>query len=541
VTLGVRGKLFFASLLAMSLVGLASGLYLEDELEALLLHRIEEELIRHARAGRDLIELVDPDPTIDAVDPIADRLGISLGARVTILDRDGRVLGDSHVTTDGVSAMENHGRRHEIVMLERQDVAVARRYSTTLVTSMMYAAILHRAERGGGFIRVAVPLSEVEASVAHLRWLLAAGMVVALALAVFMSALGSHFAARAGRLAASYSQVIDALEDMTEGVISLDDHKQIVRANRAALEMLGIDAASGRPLSEVVQSPELLSIVGVADAASTEIDLGARSVLARASPLRSTSGRLVVLHDVTEMRRLEVVRRDFVANVSHELRTPVAVIQANAETLLAGAMDDPSHAKTFLEAVHRNAERMSAIIGDLLDLSRIEAGQYEIELGPTEIAPIATRVLENLEAQARAKRIQVEIDIASDLSAHADPEALDHVLQNLLENALKYTPDGGRVTVRAEKVGPSVRIEVEDDGPGIEPKHRSRVFERFYRVDKGRSREVGGTGLGLSIVKHLVSAMGGTVGLAPADPKGSIFWLTLPDRARATPDPNPLR
>jgi two-component system phosphate regulon sensor histidine kinase PhoR len=223
------------------------------------------------------------------------------------------------------------------------------------------------------------------------------------------------------------------------------------------------------------------------------------------------------------------VRRDFVANVSHELRTPVAVIRANAETLLAGAKDDPQMAPKLIDGLHRNAERLARILADLLDLSRLDAGQYRLDVAPVAVRTVTEQSLSAVETQAQKRGITVEVAVPPSIAVKADAKALDQILVNLIDNGVKYTRADGHVWVEAKEIGDdSVRIEVRDDGPGIADKHRERVFERFYRADPSRSREAGGTGLGLSIVKHLVESMGGEVGVEPNAPRGSIFWLQLP-------------
>jgi two-component system phosphate regulon sensor histidine kinase PhoR len=203
------------------------------------------------------------------------------------------------------------------------------------------------------------------------------------------------------------------------------------------------------------------------------------------------------------------------------------VIRANTETLLAGAIDDPVRGRQFTQALLRHAERLGRLVSDLLDISRIEAGQYRLELRPVTMAQAVVRVFESVEVEAAEKNIDVGVDIEPDLELVADEKALDQILINLVGNAVKYTPSGGHVEVAAFRVGERVRIEVRDDGPGIDPRHRNRVFERFYRVDPGRSRDMGGTGLGLSIVKHLVDAMHGQLGLEARSPHGSVFWFSL--------------
>ena len=239
-------------------------------------------------------------------------------------------------------------------------------------------------------------------------------------------------------------------------------------------------------------------------------------------------GVLAVFVDVTELRRLESVRRDFVANASHELRTPVAAVRSAAETLRSAA-SDPAAAARFSDIIERNAERLERLIADLLELSRIESREFQLSPEPLEIAPVVHHVLSLHRHRAEQKRIELATEFAAGLpSARADRRALEQVFGNLVDNALKYCPEGARVTVRVSPENSTLRVAVADTGPGIDPKHLPRLFERFYRVDAGRSRELGGTGLGLSIVKHLVVAMGGTVGVESAPGQGTTFTFTLP-------------
>jgi two-component system phosphate regulon sensor histidine kinase PhoR len=280
-------------------------------------------------------------------------------------------------------------------------------------------------------------------------------------------------------------------------------------------------------LLELVRVPELRALVEETKDSTAEIQLpnGPRALI-RAARTYGRAGCVLLLEDVTTMRRLETVRRDFVANVSHELRTPVAVIRANAETLIAGAKDDPQMSTRLMDGLHRNAERLARILADLLDLSRLDAGQYRLDLSPVSVKSITEQSLSAVEPQAQKKGVTVAVNIPDAIQVKADAKALDQILVNLIDNGVKY--GGANVTVEATDLGEAVRIEVRDDGPGIADKHRERVFERFYRADPSRSREAGGTGLGLSIVKHLVESMGGTVGVEPNAPRGSIFWLRLP-------------
>ena len=319
-------------------------------------------------------------------------------------------------------------------------------------------------------------------------------------------------------------------EGLTQGVIAVDADHRIELLNDAARKMLGVTSTPvGEPLIEFVRVPQVFELIESSEAAQVEVSLptGARTLI-RVAHKWGAEGRVLLLEDVTAMRRLETVRRDFVANVSHELRTPVAVIRANAETLLAGAKDDPVMAPKLIEGLHRNAERLARLLADLLDLSRLEAGQYRLEPSCVELPSLIEQSMTAIGPQAAAREVTIEVSVPADLAVKADPKALDQIFVNLIDNGVKYTKPGGRVWVEAKPLGDHVRVEVRDNGPGIAAKHRERVFERFYRADAGRARETGGTGLGLSIVKHLVESMGGEVGFDANEPQGSIFWLRLP-------------
>lgn len=319
-------------------------------------------------------------------------------------------------------------------------------------------------------------------------------------------------------------------EGLTQGVIAVDGEHRIELLNDAARKMLGVSSTPvGEPLIEFVRVPAVFELVDGNEAATVEVQLpnGPRTLI-RVANRWGGDGRVLLLEDVTTVRRLETVRRDFVANVSHELRTPVAVIRANAETLLAGAKDDPVMGPKLIDGLHRNAERLARILADLLDLSRLDAGQYRMDLSKVEVKAITEQSLTAVETQALAREVTIDVQIPDGVMVKADPKALDQIFVNLIDNAVKYTKPKGHVWVQAHVDDTHVRIDVRDDGPGIAEKHRGRVFERFYRADPSRSREAGGTGLGLSIVKHLAESMGGSVGVEPNTPNGSIFWLKLP-------------
>jgi len=343
---------------------------------------------------------------------------------------------------------------------------------------------------------------------------------------------------RSHRALARERMLLAAVADgLTQGVIAVDSEHRIELLNDAARKMLGVTSSPvGEPLIDFVRVPELFDLIDSDVAATAEVQLpNTPRALIRTARKWGGDGRVLLLEDVTTVRRLETVRRDFVANVSHELRTPVAVIRANAETLMAGAKDDPAIAGKLIDGLHRNAERLARILADLLDLSRLDAGVYRLELADVSIKPVIEQSLSAVEPQVAQRNVTVAVDIPGELAVRADPKALDHILVNLIDNGVKYGRPDGKVWVEARRDGDAVRIDVRDDGPGIADKHRARVFERFYRADPSRSREAGGTGLGLSIVKHLVESMDGEVGVEPNLPQGSIFWLRLPGASHGTP------
>jgi two-component system, OmpR family, phosphate regulon sensor histidine kinase PhoR len=322
-------------------------------------------------------------------------------------------------------------------------------------------------------------------------------------------------------------EFVDALPEPA-GVLGRDGR---LSSTNARLDLLlGPGRTLGRTLLEATRSAELSEAAARAregSASTAELSLPAlgKLVLATAAPL-SRRRALLVLRDLTEAKRLETMRRDFIANASHELRTPVAAIAGAVETLQAGgqALDEAS--RQFVEMIARHTERLSRLTRDLLDLSRLEAGDFRPALSPQDVEPLAEAALEAVRSRAKEKNIGLAVDVPPGLRVLADRRALEQVLVNLLENAVKYTPAGGRVTVLADEAASQVILSVIDTGPGIEARHRDRIFERFYRADPGRAREAGGSGLGLAIAKHLVQAQGGEIGVE-SGPGGSRFWVKL--------------
>jgi len=583
--LGVRAKLFVALLILIVVSLGAAEIYLRSVIERDLVERIRSEMAIRlalvAEEARNLAATADEESL--SWDELADRLGPLSHARVTFIDHKGVVRGDSEVSSTDLMSLENHGNRPEFQAAQSGRIGDSMRYSTTLHTRLLYTAMLVPGSTGM-VARLAQPLANVDRAVAHLRTFLYVGGLVALLVAVFLSSgaavllsrtlrqltalarrmaageldLRSHMDSQdeVGELARALDQLVQTLscslrelrddrdllgrilEAMREGVLVLDSERRILLFNASLRETLLFDSSSvGRPAIEVVRNADLHALIdealGGREPVSGEIEvigLRPRRFLVHVTRL---SGEprcvLVVLFDVTELRRLETVRKDFVANVSHELRTPIASVLSAVETLQIAARTDPASVTNFVDMIERNARRLSDLVQDLLDLSRIEANEYHLACEKFELAGAVERVFEFYRKQAMAKLMELRTSLPEGLPAcYTDPTALDHVLSNLIDNAIKYGSEGCTVIVSAENLGDSLRVTVSDDGPGIGSQHLPRLFERFYRCDPGRSRAMGGTGLGLSIVKHLVEAMGGTVQVESTVGQGSHFSFTVP-------------
>jgi two-component system phosphate regulon sensor histidine kinase PhoR len=358
--------------------------------------------------------------------------------------------------------------------------------------------------------------------------------------AAAFSSMQRSLARRVDQIQANNEQLQTVLGTMVEGVLAVGPDKTILLANEAGRELLDFVTPKpiGRPLLEVTRARPVYEAVSQALVAPspviTEFDAPGRerrtlSLRATRLPGDPCPGVMLVLHDLSELRRLESLRRELVANVSHELKTPLAAIKAYAETLRLGAVNDKEHNLAFVHRIEEQADRLHQLILDMLQIARLEQGQETFDIGPVPVAELIEECAHQFAAAAAARRIEMRTELpAEDLTALADEEGVRTILNNLVDNALKYTSEGGQVTIRGKLDERAVVLEVQDTGIGIAPQDQARVFERFFRVDKARSRELGGTGLGLSIVKHLAQSFGGSVGLESVPGRGSTFRVQLP-------------
>jgi two-component system, OmpR family, phosphate regulon sensor histidine kinase PhoR len=574
--------------LAAALAGLAIaisllfGALVERGLRAHELARVEHGLEASARLVTDECRGMRFEPAnTPELTALAARAGAASGTRVTLIAADGTVVADSELRADELSRVANHAGRPEIAEALAGRQGGASRRSETVGRPFLYLA-LPRGEGETGVVRLAADVGAVDAAIAEVRRALVIGGVVAVGAALALSFLlsralveplraihaalvqisGGDLGARVryrsadelgqvaraidrmasdleqshGEISAERDRLETVLRVMVEGVLVVDHELHILLANPRVRELLGTrgELEGRRPL-EAIRSADVHDLLVEALASRgpvrRELSLGGdRRVLAvqaASFSIGGSKGAVAVFHDMTEVRRLETVRRDFVANASHEIKTPLTAIRGFAETLLARELQ-PEENRKYLGIILSHSERLSRLVEDLLELSRLESGATKLEPAPLDVAAVATRLCEELAPRIRERGFDVSVQGAGRPRAFADRRAVEQILQNLLDNALKYADSGKRIDVRVSHDGGAVRVDVADRGPGISDADRARIFERFYRVDRGRSREQGGTGLGLAIVKHLVQASGGEISVESTPGVGSTFSFTLP-------------
>ena len=515
-------------------------------------------------------------------------LGIKTKTRITIIDLSGQVLGDSD---EEPSRMDNHADRPEFITALQGETGMAVRFSNTLEEQMMYLAVpIIREDKLSGVARISIPITFIEQALRTIEFKIGGvGLAVAL-LAAGISLMVSrrishpleqmkHSAESIARgdwkkplsvnsdsveisaLSNALNQMALQLEDriktitnqsneseavlssMVEGVLAVDAAENIIRLNKAAGKLLEIkpDSAEGRPIHEVVRNSLLREFIertlsGIENV-ETDLTIGNQNEIflqAHGAVLKDMQeksiGAVIVLNDVTRLRRLETVRKDFVANVSHELKTPITLIKGFVETLQQGALEKREEAERFLDIMSKQVERLNAIIEDLLSLSRLEqgSGKSAISMEKTKVLQILESAIRDCESKLLEKKISIQLNCSNELEVFANSPLLNQAVLNLVDNALKYSEQGEKITVEAFVTGTEIVIEVQDWGCGIGSEHLPRLFERFYRIDQARSRQMGGTGLGLAIVKHIVQEHGGSVSVNSTLGKGSRFSIHLP-------------
>ena len=577
----------YPSYVAVTLAAvLAIGWYATVSIEQFHTRQVERDLEVRARLVHGRITDMLNAKAYAELDAFCKKRGEQASTRITVVLRDGTVVADS----DKPLPLENHADRPEIQAAYVKGTGSASRYSGTLERNMMYVAVrVPEGEDAIAVVRTSLPLTEVMAAAGRLYVRILVGGLVITVLAAAISlvisrrlarplsemqktaeafaageltrkippqntvevdALGEAMNSMAAQLDARIRTVTEQrnelealLSSMTEAVLAVDREERVLRLNTAAARIfdIDIDAVEGQPLEAVVRNVALQEILGDILSgdrhAEREMMLrgerGDRFFQAHGTGLTDAMGdplgAVVVLTDVTRLKKLENIRREFVANVSHELRTPVTAVKGFLETVREGKFNDPGDAARFLDIAARQADRLNAIIEDLLELSRIEQSEREgVRREPHRVRDVLENALSVCTGKVAAKNISLELDCPDDLQANVNGPLLEQALINLLDNAVKYSEPGQPVKVSGAVHDGELAIAVEDQGCGIPEEHLDRIFERFYRVDKARSRKLGGTGLGLAIVKHIVQATGGEIRVTSTPGEGSTFTIVLP-------------
>ena len=510
----------------------------------------------------------------DDPDEVADEVGATLGVRITVSDATGRVVGDSGYDGEALQrarALVEPGTEQAAgLSADRSRHVLHRRIDRFAVQASMPAAVTERARESirellilGGimaalmavFLTSALTRTLIEPAreLTRVADAMAAGNLTARfgterddelgAIGRALDRMAGELGERVQILRQEQDRMRTILDAMVEAVFVTDPLGRITLTNRALAEMVDGDPI-GRTAREVVQSDELHAAVRAARKAEARgVDLvlereGERRYFrAHVAPLPDGSGVVSVLHDLTRLEAADRIRRDFVANASHELRTPLTAIRGFAETLRAGALADPASGNRFLDIILKHTLRLQALVADLAALSRAESPDHRLEVEPVDVQSVVIDVVRGLTTKAAGREVQLVFRPGDEDSwALANERALDQVMVNLVDNATKYAPPGASVHVGIERSGEHVRVVVHNPGPGIAKDHHDRIFERFYRIDEGRSRDVGGTGLGLAIVKHLTFKMGGEVGVESYPGEGVTFWVSLPWFDREGPE-----
>jgi two-component system phosphate regulon sensor histidine kinase PhoR len=567
----VRKRLFFRLLAAFVLVIAAVTVTLDFSIRRAWENSLRQEIDRNLRQKTLMLaNRVNTDREHNLQD-IVSQEGHAAGARATVIDVTGKVLADSEATA---ATLENYAQLPEFVAALKGEIGGDVRVNRSLGIQFLYAA----APVSGGAVRLAYPLTELDTATSQLRRTLLLASALAFLIALVVAGVLAQFTERRlqrivqfadkiaageltartaeasgdeiGQLAAaldkaarqvennfaalrtSQRQLETLLNSMEDAVIAIGPDGRVQWANQSMDGLVPQRTRLNAPVVETVRDPDFLRAVRGASesrkvftARATSI-VSARTFDVTAAPMPG-GGAVAVLRDLTETERIEKTRRDFIANVSHELRTPLTSIQGYAETLLDSAPEN-NHSREFLEIIRKNAHRMSRLTEDLLTLARVESGEQRFVVQSVAAAEILQEAVQNFRELARAHGIDLEVEDSAPDLVSADREAIHQVFSNLIDNALKYAASGRRLVLGARRSGRGVEFYVRDFGPGIPSEHLPRLFERFYRVDKARSRESGGTGLGLAIAKHIVLAHDGTIRAESELNHGSMFLFTLP-------------
>ncbi|HJV44972.1 MAG TPA: ATP-binding protein [Bacillota bacterium] len=581
-----RLNVVIISILVVTLLGM--GIYVAGLIQKVYTETLSNRLTKEAALVSTFIQTEQNVTHLPELQSMIQQFAQAEDSRITIIEKSGKVLADSEADP---SKMENHSDRPEVIEAMHNQEGHAVRFSHTLNQEMVYVAHVFTDPNGNikGVVRVALSTSQIEKFI-HKLWL---SLVMGLFATLLINAIVGLFVSRhitkpiaeitsvarkiteknygsrvKGKMVGEIGQLSSAinfmaaslesqmfeieenqeklsrvLNNMVSGVILIGESRRILLANSAIEDLLGysekeligklhIEAGLNYGLSQLIDrcfqtGGQIREEVHMYYPKERIIDCNLAPYTTERGEVK---GVVTVLHDISAIRRLEKMRSEFVANVSHELRTPITSIKGFAETLLDGAAEDKEVLHNFLEIIFNESERLNRLVNDILDLSRIEQKKVPLHLELINLYDLVKEISYNLIEKINRKNIEMELPEELPIVLEADRDRLHQVIVNLVDNAISYTPDGGKVSINIIETGEKIQLEVKDTGLGIPLKDRERIFERFYRVDKGRSRESGGTGLGLAIVKHLVESHHGKIEVESAEGKGSTFRVSLPKR-----------
>ena len=583
----IRFIFSYIAVILLSFAGL--GLFLSDHLAEIFHQQISSSLINQAYLiGRQINPAYIRQADFPALDNLVKDLGPQINARVTVMSHNGRVLADSNRSLEEIFKMENHAHRPEVNIALKGGRGVNPHFSSALKIDMLYVAVpLREKTEIVGAVQLAYPLTQVmteSSSLIHKT--LFGGLLLALGSAFF---LGSWLIAQVDRLMQRLVKIkrrysregfsekiirhssdeiselslgLDKMEEdiesqireiqtqkqnftaifdsMVEGVIVVDKSGQVISINPTVEKIFSLlkKEAEGKPFLEVIRNNQMADVInrvlvgGTSLSGEMALVIPVRRVFQfNAVPVfecQAVRGCLVVIHDITHIRKLETVHRDFVANVSHELKTPLTSIKGFVETLLAGALDDKKNNRNFLKIIETHTERLNVLVDDLLSLAHLQSDEIALDKKVYDLTAQVGRVLGVFESQIAKGNIKISNELPSHLFIRADQARIEQVLINLIDNALKFNKQNGAIKFLHREMDKGLKMIIQDTGIGIPEQDIPRIFERFYRVDRARSRELGGTGLGLSIVKSIVDLHQGSVGVESREGEGSSFWFYLP-------------
>ena len=584
--MGIRARVFLIVFFSLAVSIRIAYVIAERDITSTFEEQTIYQLEKQAQLLLVNIDNVSKYSDIKAADSLADKLGNASDSRVTLILNNGVVVGDSDVELQSIVNLDNHANRDEIKEALAYGKGWSSRYSDTIGRQLLYFAITDNNEIEPNIIRISVPYTYLDQVFASLNLSIFLIGIVAFAVCFIASTLIFNYTYKNlselenavsslakgpiknkdkeilplegldefSSVARSITQVSEALknqvrliakqrnqfgsvlDDLGEGVIVFNDLAEITYHNDQALRILNLKTDINNKTLEELNIKAIGNLYDIASKKKKsnkefEIDLGngsTRWVLASMNQSNTAKQYILVVHDITQLRKLDSMRRDFISNVSHELRTPVSVIMANSETLLSGALDNKADAENFSKAILHNAERLSEMVSDLIDLSRIEYGELKLEFEKVNINQSILKALDAIKGLAAKKEISLNFDEYEDEFIRVDINAIDRILINLLDNAIKYSPNKSSVRITIEDKNSHIEVNVIDSGKGIDDSDKVRIFGRFYRTAQARASDKTGSGLGLAIVKNLVHSLDGDVGVRNSNSGGCNFWFTVP-------------